>query len=133
MKRWMVVLLAVLCLLSGCSLQRTSDVTREDIVAAYRAQGYSVFTDVYDEPYEFGEVAYIQANHPDGDYIYIEFFETPEEAQSYMRQLYHPITMTLFLSIYAGRLYIPKWKVYGNMVVQYENPDFYEPLRELIF
>ena len=133
MKRIIALLLVLLCLLLGCCLQRTSDVTREDIVAAYRAEGYGVYTEAYDEPYEFGEVAYIQANHPDGDYIYIAFFETPEQARTYMQEQYHPIAMTLFLSIYAGRLYIPKWKVHGNMVVQYENPDFYEPLRDLIF
>ena len=133
MKRIIALLLVLLCLLPGCCLQRTSDVTREDIVAAYRAEGYGVYTEAYDEPYEFGEVAYIQANHPDGDYIYIAFFETPEQARTYMQEQYHPITMTLFLSIYAGRLFIPIWRVHGNMVVQYENPDFYEPLRDLIF
>lgn len=133
MKRIIALLLVLLCLLPGCCLQRTSDVTREDIVAAYRAEGYGVYTEAYDEPYEFGEVAYIQANHPDGDYIYIAFFETPEEARTYMQEQYHPVAMTLFLSIYAGRLFIPIWRVHGNMVVQYENPDFYEPLRDLIF
>lgn len=133
MKRIIALLLVLLCLLPGCCLQRTSDVTREDIVAAYRAAGYGVYTEAYEEPYEFGEVAYIQANHPDGDYIYIAFFETPEEARTYMQEQYHPVAMTLFLSIYAGRLFIPIWRVHGNMVVQYENPDFYEPLRDLIF
>ena len=62
-------LLLIVLLLPGCSSHRT-DITREEIVAAYEAAGYSVWTDTYDEKLDHGEIAYVQANHPDGDYIY---------------------------------------------------------------
>lgn len=73
MKRIFVFVLALSLLLVGCT-RRNCDVGREQIVEAYEAAGYNVSTGVYEQPLEYGQTAYIQANHPDGEYIYFTFF-----------------------------------------------------------
>ena len=78
MKRWLLLMLAVVVLLAGCASGRT-DVTREEVVAAYEEAGYVVSSRVYDEKLEHGQIAYVQADHPNGDYIYFVFFETEPE------------------------------------------------------
>ena len=132
MKRKMIatVLLSVL-LLIGCSAPKV-DITRQQIIAAYQDAGYSVFSRDYEEALEGFEVGYIQANHPDGDYIYFSIFETPEQAETYKQEYYHPGALGLFLSMFSGELCVPKWRVYGCYVIQYENPDFYEPFEKLV-
>ena len=131
MKRVLIVVLSFALLFGGCAPQYRTDVTREEIVAAYQAAGYSVWTDTYDEKLEHGEIAYVQANHPDGDYIYFSFFESEEEAKAYKDEYHHPIAMGLFSIIYGD----PSWvrcKVYGCIVVEYDEPAFFEPFEELI-
>ena len=130
-RKMIAAFLLVALLLVGCSAA-TPDITRQQIVDAYEKAGYSVFSRDYDEPLEDFEIGYIQANHPDGDYIYFAIFETPEQAKAYYEEGYHPIAMGLFLSMFAGELYIPRWEVYGCYVIQYENPDFYEPFENLL-
>ena len=39
--------------------------------------------------------------------------------------------MGLFLSIFAGEIYVPRWEVYGCFVVQFENPAYYEVFQNL--
>ena len=131
MKRVLIVVLSLALLFGGCAPQDRTDVTREEIVATYRAAGYSVWTDTYDEKLEYGEIAYVQANHPNGDYIYFAFFETEEEAQAYKDEFYHPIAMGLFSIIYGDPSW-QRWKVYGCIVVEYDEPSFFEPFEELI-
>ena len=104
MKRFFAVFLALFLLLPGCRAQNT-DITMEDIVAAYEAAGYSVWGKVYDEKLDAGAIAYIQADHPDGGYIYFSFFETPDEAAAYKKEYYHPVAMGLF-SAKIGRAHV---------------------------
>ncbi len=131
MKRFVAVVLIVVLLLCGCTTPDYRDITLEKIVAAYEAAGYSVWSEVYDEKLETGEIASIQANHPDGNYIYFSIFETEEEAKANKEEYYHPVMMWLFSVIYGK----PSWirlKVYGCVVVQYDDPDLFEPFRELL-
>ena len=125
------MLLGALMLLGGCSAPRP-DITREEILQAYEEAGYEVWSRVYDEPMEYGLMGYIKAQHPDGDYIYFSVFETPEQAEAYKREFYHPAALGLFLSVFAGEAYVPKWEVYGCFVVQYENPVFFAVFQNLL-
>lgn len=132
MKRVVILLLIIaIIMLPGCSATH-NDPSFDEIIAAYSDAGYSVYSQLYDEPQEFGITGYIQANHPDGHYIYFEFFETPQMAESYKNEYYHPVMMGLFLSIYAQDIYIPKWQVHSNIVIQYENPEFYAVFENLL-
>ena len=132
MKRFVILLLSfAVVMLVGCACTY-NDPSFDEIVTAYQEAGYSVWSDVYEKPHEFGITGYIQANHPNGDYIYFTFFETTQMAESYKNEYYHPVMMGLFLSIYAQDIYIPKWQVHGNIVAQYENPAFYEVFENLL-
>ena len=130
MKRILLLLLLILLLLSGCSATRT-DITREEVVAAYEAAGYSVWSDTYDEKLDHGEIAYVQANHPDGDYIYFCFFETEADAKAYKQEYYHPVMMGLFSVIFGDPSW-QRWEVHGCIVAEYDEPEFYEIFDKLL-
>lgn len=130
-RKWIAVFLLIILLFNGCAATG-KDVTREEIIAAYEKAGYEVWSRVYDEPMEYGLMGYIKAQHPDGDYIYFSIFETEEQAKAYKQEFYHPMAHGLFLSIFAGEVYVPKWEVYGCFVVQYENPEFFQPHEKLV-
>ena len=129
-RKWIAVFLLIILLFNGCAATG-KDVTREEIIAAYEKAGYEVWSRVYDEPMEYGLMGYIKAQHPDGDYIYFSIFETEEQAKAYKQEYYHPAMMGLFLSIFAGKIYVPRWEVYGCFVAQFENPAFYEVFQNL--
>ena len=131
MKNTFVLLLTMMFLLSGCSARHRTDISREEIVSAYEAAGYSVWIEAYEEKLEHGEIGYIQANHPDGDYIYFTIFESEEAAKAYKEEFYHPGAMGLFSVIYGDPSW-PRWEVYGNIVIQYDEPNFFEPFAELL-
>ena len=130
-RKWIAFFLLIILLFNGCAATG-KDVTREEIIAAYEKAGYEVWSRVYDEPMEYGLMGYIKAQHPDGDYIYFSIFETEEQAKAYKQEFYHPMAHGLFLSIFAGEVYVPKWEVYGCFVVQYENPEFFQPHEKLV-
>jgi hypothetical protein len=130
MKRIFVFVLALSLLLVGCT-RRNCDVGREQIVEAYEAAGYNVSTGVYEQPLEYGQTAYIQANHPDGEYIYFTFFETEADAKAYKREFYHPVMMVLF-SVIFGEPSWQRWEVYGCIVVEYDNSDYMQPFEKLL-
>jgi hypothetical protein len=131
MKKFLALLLVTAVLFSGCSSQYHTDVTREEIVAAYETAGYNVWTNTYENKLETGAIAYVQANHPDGDYIYFTFFESEEDAKAYEIELDHPVMKGLFSVIFGD----PSWErleTYGCIVVSYTNPDFFDPFEELL-
>ena len=130
-RKWIAVFLLIILLFNGCAAT-DKDVTREEIIAAYEEAGYEVWSRDYEEPGEYGIIGYVRADHPSGDYIYFSVFATPEQAEDYKRELYHPTAMGLFLSIFAGEVYVPKWEVYGCFVVQYENPVFFAVFQNLL-
>lgn len=130
MKRCLIVLLAVILLLCACASDRT-DVTQEEIIKAYEAAGYTVSAGDYNEMLENGEIGYIRADHPDGDYIYFSIFDTEEEAKTFKKEFYHPGMMGLF-SVFFGDPSWQRWEVYGNIVVQYDNPEFYEVFENIL-
>ena len=130
MKHFFAIFLALLLLLPGCRAQNT-DISMEDIVAAYEAAGYSVWSEVYDEKLDDGQIASIQANHPDGGYIYFSFFETHEEAAACKKEYYHPMAMGLFSIIFGQPSWI-RWKVHGCVIAEYDDPNFYAVFEELL-
>ena len=131
MKKLLALLLVVLLLLSGCSTEYRTDVTPEEIVSAYEEAGYSVWFEYYDNMLDEGQIGSIQANHPDGDYIYFSIFETEEDAKAFKEEFYHPGVMGLFSFIFGDPSW-PRWQVHGCIVVQYDNPDYFEPFEELL-
>ena len=131
MKRLSIILIALVLLLAGCAPQYRTDITREEIVAAYEDAGYSVSSRVYDEKLDHGEIAYIQADHPNGDYIYFSIFETEKEAQAYKAEYYHPVMTSLFSVIY-GQPSWPRWGVYGCIVVEYDQPEYFGVFEDLL-
>ena len=131
MKRLCALLLAAMLLLSGCSSNYHTDVTPEEIVTAYRDVGYSVSMRYYEDKPEHGQIGYIQADHPEGGYIYFSIFETEEDAKAYKKEVYHPGMIGLFSMIFGDPSW-QRWEVYGTVVVQYDNPDFYEPFEDLL-
>jgi hypothetical protein len=131
MKRLLFAVLVLTLLFTGCTAFDRTEVSRLEIVAAYESAGYAVWTDSYDEKLESGAVAYVQANHPDGNYIYFTFFETNEEAKAYEKDLDHPF-MKGFFSIIFGD---PSWErmdTYGCIVVSYDDPKLFSPFKELL-
>lgn len=130
MKKTLLVLLLIAFLLCGCAPVRT-DITREEIVAAYEAAGYAVSSRVYDEKLDYGQIAYVQANHPNGDYIYFSIFASEAEAKAYKKAYYHPVMMGLFSAIYGDPSW-PRWEVYESIIVQYDEPDFLDPFTDLL-
>ena len=131
MKRLSIILIALVLLLAGCAPQYRTEITREEIVAAYEDAGYSVSAQVYDEKLDHGEIAYIQADHPNGGYIYFSIFETEKEAQAYKAEYYHPVVMSLFSVIY-GQPSWPRWGVYGCIVVEYDQPEYFGVFEDLL-
>ncbi len=130
MKRFAALLLSVIVLLSGCAQTRT-DVTREEIVAAYEDAGYFVTSKIYDEKLDYGQIGYIQAEHPDGDYIYFSIFESEADAKAYKKEFYHPAVMGLFSAIFGDPSW-QRWEVHGCFVAEYDEPDFIEPFEKLL-
>lgn len=119
----------ILSMFAGC-FSGGSDITQEEIVAAYEKAGYTVSFGSYEEKSPNGEIAYIQAMHSGGDYIYFAFFETEKEAQAYIKEADHPLTLWFFSTIYGDPAWI-RMERCGNIVAQYEFPEFLEPFNAL--
>ena len=128
--KWIPITLLIACILVACTAKRT-DITREEIVAAYEAAGYSVSSRVYEEPLDYGQIAYVQASHPNGDYIYFSIFETPEQAQAYKDAYYHPAMMGLFSFIFGEPSWM-RWEVCGCIVAEYDEPKYFGVFQELL-
>ena len=132
MKRLLVSFLLLSMTLSFCGCtQHTADITAEDIVVAYEAAGYRVSSKLYDETLEHGQIGYVQADHPDGDYIYFAIFENKEAAKAYKKEFYHPAMLGLFSAIFGDPSW-QRWEVYGSFVVQYDHPMFMKPFKDLL-
>lgn len=133
MKKLLAVLLtlALLISLAACESQYRTDVSREEVIAAYEASGYSVSSQIYGEKLEHGVIGYIRADHPDGEYIYFSIFENEADAQAYKSEFCHPVMMGLFSAIFGDPSW-QRWEVYGCMVVEYGDSDFMQPFKELL-
>ena len=133
MRKLLAVLLSLTLLLSfaACEPQYRTDVTREEIIASYKASDYSGSSQSYGEKLEHGVIGYIRADHPDGEYIYFSIFETEADARVYKDEFYHPTGMGLFSAIYGDPSW-QRWEVYGCIVAQYDDPECVEPFKELL-
>lgn len=131
MKGIVLLILIFTLLCCGCATDYRTDVTLEEIVTAYELAGYKISTGTYDERLDLPQVAYLQADHPNGDYIYFTFFETAEEAREYEKEQDKPIIIGLFSVIFGE----PKWvrmEAYGTVVVQYSNSKYFLPFENLL-
>ena len=132
MKRLLALFLLLSLTLSFCGCtQHAADITTEQIVAVYEAAGYRVSSKLYDETLEHGQIGYVQADHPDGDYIYFAIFENKEAAKAYKKEFYHPAMLGLFSAIFGDPSW-QRWEVYGSFVVQYDHPMFMKPFKDLL-
>ena len=133
MKRVTVILLSFFMVISffGCARNHRTDITIEEIVAIYEAAGYIVYSGFYDEKLDYGEIAYVQANHPNGDYIYFSIFETDADAKAYKEEFYHPAMMGLFSVIFGDPSW-SKWEVCGCIVAQYDDENLFAPFEDLL-
>lgn len=127
--RWMLIV-SMLLSICGCARRRT-DISLEEIVAAYDAARYDVSSGLYDETLEYGQIGYVQADHPDGNYIYFSVFESEDAAKAYKKEFYHPGMMGLFSAIFGDPSW-QRWEVYGCIVVQYDDTEFMKPFDNLI-
>lgn len=131
MKRIVPLILIFALLCCGCAADYRTDVTLEEIATAYELAGYKISTGTYDERLDLSQVAYLRADHPDGDYIYFTFFDTAEAAREYEKEQDKPIIIGLFSVIFGE----PKWvrmEAYGTIVVQYSNSKYFSPFENLL-
>lgn len=132
MRRFISIFLAFTLAMTLCSCKEyRSDVTREEVISAYEAAGYQVSSGVYETPLESGAVAYVQADHEDGDYIYFTFFANEEDAKACEEEQDHPGVIFLFSVIFGDPSWI-RMETYGCIVVSYRDPEFFEPFEQLL-
>ena len=124
------LVMTLIVILSGCSVS-TPMVTKDEIIQAYEQAGYKVSAGMYDSTLEHGITGYIKAEQPNGDYIYFSIFESAEEAQAYKDASYHPGILGLFSAIYGDPSWV-RWQVYGDMVIEYDQPEFYDIFENLL-
>ena len=126
----LLLLLVVILLCSACT-PNCEDISAVEIIEAYEAAGYQVAFGEYDEAMDLGQIGYIQATYPNGDYIYFSIFESKEAAQTYKDEFYHPGMISLF-SVILGDPSWPRWKVHGCIVAEYHDPDRYEIFKTIL-
>ncbi len=127
------VICLLLCILPVLSLAACTadgpEVTCEQVVEAYQAAGYEV---THIHPYTAGNsVCYVHTRNEAGGDIFIEFFETEEEAEEYADQRQCNVLIWLFSAIYGD----PTWmhtETYKNIEIEYTDKKLYEPFEALI-
>lgn len=131
MKRLFCILLTIIILLCGCSSRYRTDITLEEIIEVYEDAGYNVASRIFDEKMESGQVAYVQADHPNGDYIYFAVFDSEKNAKAYENELDHPF-MKLIFSFILGDAGLERMNTYGCIVVSYDDPNHFYPFEGLL-
>jgi len=76
-------------------------------------------------------VAYVRADHPNGNYIYFSFFENEADAKANEKEMDHPV-MTYIMSFLFGDPSLQRLDAYGCVVVSYDDPDLFEPFEALL-
>ncbi len=117
---------------SSCSDIEIKEITPEQVTLAYEEAGYEVWcSEENGDPAE-GEKRYtVKATHENGDYIFFHFFDSVENAEAYADTREYNVFVWLFSAIYGD----PSWlniETYGNIEIEYDNKDLYEPFEELI-
>ncbi len=133
MKRWICLLLIVLCcLFCGCdsSKQTSKSITCDDVTAAYQTAGFEIFHS--EKAYVENGVCYVKATDPDTqEYILFYFFDTHTQANAYAKTRQYNALLWLFSVIYGN----PSWlatKVYNQIEIEYDQAYLYEPFEKLI-
>jgi hypothetical protein len=121
MKRLLAGFFVLLFVFTGCTSEHRTDITREEIIAAYESAGYGVQSFVCDEEVDVeGLTDYIVASHPSGEDIYFDFFETEAAASEYVKDMAH------------RKLPEEQIRAYGVLVVSYFNSVHFAPFEELL-
>lgn len=134
MKSVVALLLCITLLLgcAGCTLPPELEITCQDVIRVYQQAGYGVWHIETPES-EDGEVCYVKILDNDSDeYIYFEFYDSPETAQAYAEQRQWNVLLWLFSVIYGD----PQWvitKTYGKIEYEYKlGTELIEPFFDLI-
>lgn len=117
--------------LASCKSGETKDITPEEVISAYEEAGYEVWSQEEDDYPIEGERYTVKATHENGDYIFFHFFDSVENAEAYAEEREYNILLWLFSAIYGD----PSWlstETHGNIEIEYDNKDLYEPFGELI-
>ena len=130
------LLLPLLLPLTSCGGKSATEISCEEIIAAYEDAGYSVFHN-HDDPfyYDLNEACYIKVTDPDdpeNNYMYITRYFTEEDAEAACEEReFHPL-LWLFFG-YVGSEW--RWlhvRQYGDVVVETFEWDMLKPMKELM-
>lgn len=127
-----IILLSCVLFISlvSCKNGEIKEITPEQVAMAYEEAGYDVWHSEEDDSIE-GERYTVKATHENGDYIFFHFFDSVENAEAYADSRQYNVVVWLFSVIYGD----PSWlstETYGNIEIEYDNKDLYEPFEELI-
>lgn len=129
-----IILLACVLFVSlaSCKNGEINDITPEEVALVYEEAGYDVWCSEEDgDPVE-GEKRYtVRATHENGDYIFFHFFDSAEDAEAYADTREYNVLVWLFSAIYGDLSWLST-ETYGNIEIEYDNKDLYEPFEELI-
>lgn len=135
MKKIICVVLALICLLfSGCASCDTITATQkriscEALAKAYEDAGYQVAHKTV--TYENSDVL-CSVDVQDGEehYASFYFFASHEKAKNQTEYPPYNALVWLFSVIYGSPTWVTR-KIYGNIVIFYDDPDLYSPFASL--
>ena len=142
MKRALLIFLSLLLLLplllsmTSCGGKSATDLSCEEIIAAYEEAGYGVWHN-HDDPYyyDLNEACYIKISDPDApeeNYVYITRYFTEEDAEAAYEEGKFNVGLWLFFGYVGGEWRWMHVRRYGDVVVQTFEWDMLEPLRDLM-
>ncbi len=116
---------------AGCSQKSGRAVSCDEVIKAYEDAGYEVLHNSAEDG-DYDWQCYVRATDAEtGDYIFLYFFETPEQAESYGDTRQYHVLLWVFSVIYGD----PSWlttKVYQNIEIEYDRAELYKPFQKLI-
>ena len=133
MKKYIAVLLVFSLIIAMVSCGSRDDITCEDIIEAYEAEGYYVSHSEHrdDTPYVCTISARIDKNDPESDCIYFTLYSTEEEAIEAANENEYNVAIWM-IALPFGEARWLKSKCYGKFAYTYYNSDTVKPFRELI-
>ena len=132
-KRICIVLALIMFLscLTGCQANEVTQLTCDQIIAAYEKAGYEIFhKDTAAEEYAWA--CYVKAEDKEsGEYIFFHFFDSEDAAKAYADTQQWNVVLWLYSLISSQ----PTWitvKTYGNIEYEYSNSALIGPFQELL-
>ena len=117
--------------LTGCQANEVTQLTCDQIIAAYEKAGYEIFhKDTAAEEYAWA--CYVKAEDKEsGEYIFFHFFDSEDAAKAYADTQQWNVVLWLYSLISSQ----PTWitvKTYGNIEYEYGNSALIGPFQELL-